>query len=104
MDASELLIELYGRIVPLAKQAVTGLTTDDLKRAPEGANSIGWLVWHLTRVQDHQIAEMFEFDQVWVAPGWADRFGLACSATYRFIKMQQKCNNFLFSLLTNVAH
>ena len=76
MDASELLIELYGRIVPLAEQAVAGLDADDLRHTPEGANSIGWLVWHLARVQDHQIAEMFEADQVWVAPGWADRFGL----------------------------
>jgi uncharacterized damage-inducible protein DinB len=76
MDASELLIELYGRIAPLAKQAVAGLDMEDLTRAPEGANSIGWLVWHLARVQDHQVTQISGNDQVWVAPGWAERFGL----------------------------
>ena len=76
MDVNDLLRELYGRIVPLATQAVAGLDADDLKRAPEGANSIGWLVWHLARVQDHQIADIFGSDQVWSAPGWAERFGL----------------------------
>lgn len=76
MDASGLLIELYRRIVPLAKQAVAGLEPDDLTRAPAGANSIGWLIWHLARVQDNQIADIFDADQVWVEPGWAGRFGL----------------------------
>ena len=76
MDASELLIELYGRVLPLAKQAIAGLDVEDLRSAPDGANSIGWLVWHLARVQDHQLAEVFESDQIWVGEGWAERFGL----------------------------
>ena len=76
MDTSELLIELYGRLVPLAKQAVVGLSSDELRRAPEGANPIGWLVWHLARVQDHQVSEIFGEEQVWLDAGWAERFGL----------------------------
>ena len=76
MDASGLLIELYGRIVPLAEQAVAGLEPDDLRRGPAGANNIGWLIWHLARVQDSQISDIFDGDQVWVEPGWSDRFGL----------------------------
>ena len=76
MDVSELLTELYGRVLPLARQAVAGLEAEDLRRAPDGANSIGWLVWHLARVQDHQLSEIFESDQIWVRDGWAERFGL----------------------------
>jgi hypothetical protein len=76
MDGSEVLIELYGRVVPLAKQAVVGLSSDELRRAPEGTNPIGWLVWHLARVQDHQVSEMFGEEQVWLDAGWAERFGL----------------------------
>ena len=76
MDVSELLRDLYARVVPLANDAVAGLDADGLRRAPEGANNIGWLVWHLARVQDSQVAEMFGSDQVWVEDGWADRFGL----------------------------
>ena len=76
MDGSEVLIELYGRVVPLAKQAVVGLSSDELRRAPEGTNPIGWLVWHLARVQDHQVSEIFGEEQVWLDAGWAERFGL----------------------------
>lgn len=77
MDVAGLLLELYGRIGPLARRAVEDLTVDQLQRSPApGANSIGWLVWHLARVQDHHVAEILETDQVWVGGDWAHRFGL----------------------------
>lgn len=76
MDTADLLLELYGRIRPLARQAVDGLTPDQLVRSPAaGANTIGWLVWHLARVQDHHVAEILDCDQVWVDGDWAQRFG-----------------------------
>jgi hypothetical protein len=44
--------------------------------AVPGANSIGWLVWHLTRVQDDHVAELAGLEQAWTADGWYDRFAL----------------------------
>ena len=77
MDVSDLLNELYGRIQPLAQRSVAGLDGDQLARSPTpGTNSIGWLIWHLARVQDHHVSEILDGEQRWVADGWADRFGL----------------------------
>lgn len=77
MDVAALLLELYGRIPPLVSAAVDGLEADDLARSPEpGANTIGWLVWHLTRVQDHHVAELLGADQLWATGPWADGVGL----------------------------
>ena len=77
MDPSDLLLEIYGRIPPLAEAAVGGLDADQLTWAPSPeANSIGWLVWHLTRVQDHHVAELLASDQLWVSGPWAKRCGL----------------------------
>lgn len=77
MDVSALLLELYGRVAPLVRHAVEDLTVDQLGKSPApGANSIGWLVWHLARVQDHHVAELLDTAQVWVSGDWADRFGL----------------------------
>ncbi|HEY8526799.1 MAG TPA: DinB family protein [Acidimicrobiales bacterium] len=77
MDVSALLIELYDRIPPLARQAVDGLPLAQLTEPPEpGANTIAWLVWHLARVQDHHIAELLDADQLWTGGDWASRFGL----------------------------
>jgi len=71
------LLELYGRIPPLVGEAVDGLDAQQLiwQPSPE-ANTIGWLVWHLARVQDHHVAEILDTDQVWIGADWASRFGL----------------------------
>src|ERR1700734_4290542 len=77
MDIASLLLELYGRIPPLAEAAVAGLNEEALCAAPDpGANPIGWLVWHLARVQDHHVAELLGTEQIWVGGDWARRFGL----------------------------
>lgn len=77
MNVAELLLELYGRVPPLAREAVEGLDAEALRARPvPGANPVGWLVWHLTRVQDHHISQAAGREQVWVAGDVAARFGL----------------------------
>lgn len=54
---------------------VADLSPAELSWRPgPAANSIGWLVWHLARVQDDHVAHVGQVDQVW--PHWADRFEL----------------------------
>ncbi len=77
MDVAPLLLELYGRIPPLAAEAVDGRTPGQLAQAPApGANTVGWLVWHLARVMDHHGAELLDSEQVWSGGDWASRCGL----------------------------
>ena len=77
MDVAPLLLDLYGRIPPLAQQAVEGLDTDALTAAPgPGANTIAWLIWHLARVEDSHVTEVTGGDQVWAGGDWARRMGL----------------------------
>ena len=78
MDVASLLLELYGRIPPLAGQAVDGLDAAQLRaRITPDANPIAWLVWHTGRVQDHHVAEVLETDQIWLSGDYAARVGLA---------------------------
>lgn len=78
MDVAELMLELYGRIPPLAAQAVDGLDATQLReRVTPDANPIAWLVWHTGRVQDHHIAEVIEAEQIWLGRDYAARVGLA---------------------------
>ncbi|BAL91821.1 hypothetical protein AMIS_66010 [Actinoplanes missouriensis 431] len=77
MDAKDILIEAHGRLPELVDTAVRDLTPEQLRWTPKpGANPIGWLVWHLTRVQDDHVAELLEADQVYLTGDWAPRFGL----------------------------
>ncbi|MFJ4835338.1 DUF664 domain-containing protein [Streptomyces sp. NPDC088747] len=77
MHAKDILIDAYSRIQEEVHTAVDGLSPDRLNTPPAvGANSISWLIWHLTRVQDDHVADAAGLEQVWLAEGWADRFAL----------------------------
>ncbi|MFE7233155.1 mycothiol transferase [Streptomyces sp. NPDC002405] len=77
MHAKDILIEGYGRIREEVHAVVDGLPAEWLNARPTAdANSVAWLVWHLTRVQDDHVADAFGLDQVWLARDWQKRFGL----------------------------
>ncbi|MFD0434031.1 mycothiol transferase [Streptomyces chartreusis] len=77
MHAKDILIDGYNRIREEVHAAVGGLAPDQLGARPApGANSVAWLIWHLTRVQDDHIADAFELEQVWLAQDWQKTFGL----------------------------
>jgi len=78
MTSAELLGDAFGRISGLVHGAVEGLSPEELSfRVDDGANPIGWLAWHLARVQDAQIAPLAGTEEVWTSAGWAERFGLS---------------------------
>jgi hypothetical protein len=77
MTSAELLEDGFTRVRDTVRRAVDGLTLDDLTyRVTPDANSIGWLVWHLTRIQDDHLADAFDAEQIWTAQAWESRFGL----------------------------
>ncbi|WP_424216746.1 mycothiol transferase (plasmid) [Streptomyces sp. BI20] len=77
MKSAEVLVDAFGRVREGVAEVLDGLTLDDLHaRVDPGANSIGWLVWHLARVQDDHVAEPAGREQVWLSEGWAERLAL----------------------------
>jgi uncharacterized protein DUF664 len=80
VTTAELLIDAFDRVREEVHAAVDGLAVDDLAyRVDDGTNSIAWLVWHLTRIQDDHVVGVAGGEQVWTAKGWAERFGLPFS-------------------------
>lgn len=77
MESADVLVEGYQRIRELVHLATLDLDTHQLTYRPDsGSNSIAWLVWHLTRIQDDHISEIDGSEQVWVNSPWADELGL----------------------------
>jgi len=77
MTSAELLVDGFGRIRESVADVLSGLTPEQLTYRLDGsANSISWLIWHLTRVQDDHVAAAFGVPQVWTDGGWASQFGL----------------------------
>src|SRR5690606_12890084 len=66
MRGAELLVDAFGRIRETVHGVVDGLTPTQLTyRVDDDANSIAWLVWHLTRIQDDHVADAAGVPQVW---------------------------------------
>jgi uncharacterized damage-inducible protein DinB len=77
MSAVDVLLDGFGRVQNAVHGAVRGLTESQLvERLDPDANTIAWLAWHLSRVQDDHIADVAGTEQVWLSGGWWQRFGL----------------------------
>lgn len=77
MEAKEIILDAFTRVRDVVHGAVEGLSLDELTfRVDDEANTIAWLVWHLTRIQDDHVAEVAGSEQVWTSAGWAKRFNL----------------------------
>ena len=77
MTPAELLIDAFSRVRDGATRSWTvSREASSPTGPPPDANSIGWLVWHLARVQDDHVADVAGIEQVWTAQGFAERFGL----------------------------
>src|SRR4051812_25600393 len=82
MDSSDILIDAFSRIQGVVHRTADGLSAEQLAARPDSdANSIAWLLWHLTRIQDDHVADVAEREQVWIAEGFEKRFGLSLPAT-----------------------
>ena len=77
MNVAGLLTDGFGRVQEEVHAAVESLTAEQLTaRLDDSANSIAWLVWHLTRVQDDHVADVAGTEQVWTARDWLSKFAL----------------------------
>ena len=79
--AVTLLIDSFDRVRGLVVDLTDSLPEEVASYRPDDeANSIGWLVWHLTRVQDIQVSALADRPQAWVDDGWAEKFGREANA------------------------
>ena len=77
MTSADILSDAFGRIREVVHEVLDGLDPEDLDSRLDGeTNSICWLIWHLTRVQDDHVCEVAATEQAWTASGWAARFDL----------------------------
>jgi uncharacterized damage-inducible protein DinB len=81
MTSAELLVDAFGRVREVVHGAVSAMSPEQLAaRLDDDANSIAWLVWHLTRIQDDHVADVAGIEQVWTSQGWMERLGLPFDA------------------------
>ncbi len=81
MRASDLLTDGFDRVRDGVAALLDDVAPDDLHSRPaRGGNPVGWLLWHLVRVQDDHVSEIAGQPQVW-PDGWSGRAGLPLDVT-----------------------
>ncbi|MGC5167823.1 mycothiol transferase [Luteimicrobium sp. DT211] len=77
MRSTDILTDAFNRVGEGVARLLDGLDDDALVWRPDPrANTVAWLVWHIGRGIDAQVAEVAATDEVWTSGGWADRFAL----------------------------
>ena len=77
MDTKDFVLDALERIRSLLHRTLDGLTLDEIHRQPSrDTNSIAWLAWHLTRVQDTSMSGIIGTDQTWLTEGWHAKFDM----------------------------
>jgi len=76
-----LLADAFDRVAQQVATLTDGLSEDAVTWRPDpGSNSIAWLLWHLTRVQDDHISDLAQRPQVWISQGFQERLALPFDA------------------------
>jgi len=75
MKGADLIIDALGRINETLHAELADITPDELAADPQP--SVGWLTWHLIRVQDSQICTVSDRTQAWIEDGWHKKFNMA---------------------------
>jgi hypothetical protein len=75
MTWNALVADIFEHVSQVLGRALEGLTQEDLNYQPaHDSNSMGWLVWHITRGQDLAFAGLLGEEQLWIKEGWHTKF------------------------------
>ena len=81
MEGPEVIADALSRINRILHRSLDGQSAETLCRLPAPhANSMAWLAWHLTRIQDHHVSDLVGLPQLWSSE-WHERFSMAADDT-----------------------
>ena len=78
MTLNEFIVDALEKENGFLLEALDGLGPEELAWQPAAdANSIGWILWHMVRVEDMWVQFFAQFQtELWETEGWHEKFGL----------------------------
>ena len=78
MTLNEFIADAFNMEQEYLMDALGDLTPEEMMwRAGPEANSIGWILWHMTRVEDMWFQFFIQREtEIWARDGWDEKFGL----------------------------
>ncbi len=81
MEQHEVIADALERGRGVLHRALDGMSDEALAFRPaEHTNPIGWLAWHIARVEDMHVADLIEEGQLWTDGGWHQKFEMPADA------------------------
>ncbi len=75
MEWKTLILNTFDNLTMVLGRTLEGLKEEELNHQPaHDSNSIGWLVWHIIRVQDFVFSGLTGEEQLWIKEGWHAKF------------------------------
>ena len=78
MTLNEFIVDAFAKEQEFLSDAVGALTPQEMMwRAGPEANPIGWILWHMLRVEDMWFQFFIQRQtEIWEREGWNEKFGL----------------------------
>ena len=78
MEGAQMIADALGRVNRILHRSLDGAPVEVVCKMPTAdTNSMAWLTWHLTRVQDDHMSDLAGLPQLWTSEGWHAKFGMA---------------------------
>ena len=82
MNVSDFVTDALNTVRGAVAITLDGLSAEQLNLRPASeCNSIGWIIWHMARMQDRGISIITGDSQCWVNEGWHARYGMPADPT-----------------------
>ncbi len=78
MNVSDFVTDALNTVRGSVALTLDGLPAEHLNHRPaDESNPIGWLIWHMARMQDRGMSALTGEPQLWISAGWHQRYGMA---------------------------
>ncbi len=75
MNVADFVIQALTTVRISVAMTLDGLSPEQLTHRPgPESNPVGWLIWHMARMQDRGISAITGEEQLWISGGWHDRY------------------------------
>jgi hypothetical protein len=77
MNTADFVAQALNSVRSSVALTLDGLSPQQLAHRPgPESNPVGWLIWHMARMQDRGISTITGDPQVWITGGWHERYGM----------------------------
>lgn len=77
MNVSDFVTDAMNTVRGSVVLTLDGLSPEQINQRPaDESNPVGWIIWHMARMQDRGMSALTGAPQLWTSGGWHDRYGM----------------------------